>query len=53
MVLRGGVGANYFRWGQLEYLEHWQYFENMYCEEYVLRVPSVSRGSVLRILPVL
>ena len=37
---------------QLEYLEHWQYFGNTYCEECVLRVLSVSRGSVLRVLPV-
>ena len=53
MVARGGVGANFYRWGQLEYLEHWQCFESMGCDEYVLRVLSVSRGSVLRILPVL
>ena len=53
MVARGGVGANYFRWGQLECLEHWQCFENMDYDEYVLRVLSVSRGSVLRILLVL
>ena len=45
MVRRVGVGANYFRWGQLEYLKHWQYFGNMYREEYVLRVLSVSRCS--------
>ena len=45
MVRRVGVGANYFRWGQLEYLRHWQYFGNMYREEYVLRVLSVSRRS--------
>ena len=53
MVLRVGVGAKYFRWGQLEYLEHWHYFRNIYCEEYALRALSVSRGSVLPILPVL
>ena len=32
---------------------HWQYFENTYCEEYAHRVLLVSRGSVLRIMPVL
>ena len=32
MVPRAEVGENYFRWGQLEYLEYRQYFEIMYCE---------------------
>ena len=32
MVPRVGVGANYFRWGQLEYFEYGQYFVLMYCE---------------------
>ena len=40
MVRRVGVGANYFRWGQLEYLKRWQYFgvsgiytaRSVYCE---------------------
>ena len=32
MVPREGVGANYFRWGQLEYFEYCQYFGKLYCE---------------------
>ena len=46
VVPRVGVGANYFRWGQLGYSNHWSVFR-----EYVLlRVLSVFRVSVLRIL---
>ena len=31
IVPRVGAEANYFRWGQLEYLEQWQYFEILYA----------------------
>ena len=42
----GSWSQFFFRWGQLEYYEHSQYFGNMYCEKYVLRILSVSRCSV-------
>ena len=48
MLPRVGVGANYARWGQLEYLR-----VLAVLREYILRVLAVFRGSVLRILPVL
>ena len=57
-VPRVGVEANYFRWGQLEYLQQWQYFE-MLCTARnsvsILRVHTClrSRGSGLLILSLL
>ena len=43
MVRRVGVGVNYFRWGQLEYLKRWQYL----FREYVPR--GVFTGNTLSI----
>ena len=56
-----GVGANYFRWGQLEYLRHCSISRCINAQRGIcttgiytcIYVPSVSRGSVVRILPVL
>ena len=50
-----GFEANYFRWGQLEYLEHWQYFDILCTARNsvaILRVHTClcSRVSVLLIL---